>query len=220
MPESTDAMPLLVAIDGPAGSGKSTVAKRLAARLGIPHLDTGAMFRSLTWAAQQRDLQPGDVDSLRQLARTLDIFLGPDTVTVDGVDVTDAIRSAEVSAQVSAMSTDPEVRAVLRERQRHWGLVTGGVMEGRDIGSVVFPDAPIKVFLTASIDARARRRADEADRPVDAVRAELIERDHTDANRATAPLVKPDDAIEIDTTDLSIDDVVDRIAALVPERDR
>lgn len=206
--------PLLVAIDGPAGSGKSTVAKAVAKRLAIPHLDTGAMYRSLTWAALQRGMNADDVGDLRRLARELDFEIGVDAVRVNGIDVTTEIRGAVVSNQVSAMSTDPEVRETLRDRQRAWGHEAGGVMEGRDIGTVVFPDATVKVFLTASLEARARRRAIESGREVSAVQAELEARDETDGNRAHAPLRQADDAVGIDTTTMSIDEVVDAIVAL------
>lgn len=205
---------LLIAIDGPAGSGKSTVAKAVAERLGIPHLDTGAMYRSLTWAALQRQLSADDTEKLRQLARDLDFEIGPGQVRVDGVDVTDEIRGALVSHNVSAMSTDPDVRSTLRDRQRAWGRQAGGVMEGRDIGTVVFPDASLKVFLTASIDVRARRRAAESGRELESVRAELAGRDEKDGNRQHAPLRQADDAVAIDTSAMSIEEVVDAIVAL------
>ena len=170
-----------VAIDGPAGSGKSTLSRALAARLGIQRLDTGAMYRSVAWAALRRGVDPGDTDAVADVARTLVLEVG-DTVVADGTDITEAIRGPEVSAAVSAVAANPAVRTVMVERQRAWVAEHGGgVVEGRDIGSVVLPDADLKLYLTASPEVRAARRAEEG--------AEAVaRRDRLDSTRAVSPL--------------------------------
>src|SRR5947208_2570972 len=202
------AMPV-VAIDGPAGSGKSTVARTVAARLGIAYLDTGAMYRSVAFAALGHGVDPTDGEALAKLASGLDIQLG-DRVVVDGVDATAPIRSPEVTAVVSAVSAHPPVRAEMVHRQRRWAAEHGGgVAEGRDIGTVVFPDADVKVFLTASEDERARRRQRDDRAPdVSAVAADLARRDALDSSRATSPLRPAEDAAVIDTTGRTVGDVV------------
>src|SRR5256714_9766909 len=152
----------VIAIDGPAGSGKSTVSRRLAERLGLRYLDTGAMYRAVAFAALRRDLDPDDDDPVAALARNLTLDVSLEGVTVDGVDATVEIRGPEVTRAVSTVAANPGVREELRRRQREWAVANGGgVIEGRDIGTVVFPDAELKVYLTASPDARAQRRADE-----------------------------------------------------------
>ncbi|HKY15321.1 MAG TPA: (d)CMP kinase, partial [Microthrixaceae bacterium] len=151
----------VIAIDGPAGSGKSTIAKALARRLGLAHLDTGAMYRAATFLALKEGVDLGDVEAIVSLTRSRSMDVG-DRVVVDGVDATDAIRGGEVSDAVSVVAAVPGVRSILRERQREWARAQGGgVIEGRDIGTVVFPDARLKVYLTATPEVRARRRADE-----------------------------------------------------------
>ncbi|MBV8161080.1 MAG: (d)CMP kinase, partial [Acidimicrobiia bacterium] len=173
----------LVAIDGPAGSGKSTVARAVADRLGVAHLDTGAMYRSVAYAALQRGVDPEDAEALAKLAHDVDIAVGR-RVLVDGVDATTAIRGPAVTAIVSVVSAHPAVRAELVERQRQWAdeHVNGSVVEGRDIGTVVFPHADVKAFLTASEGERARRRQrDERAADVDAVAADLARRDAIDS---------------------------------------
>lgn len=204
---------MIVAIDGPAGSGKSTVASALARRLGFRYLDTGAMYRALTWIARRDGADVVDGMSLAQLALAHPVSFGQGgLVEVDGQDVTAAIREAEIDRLVPVVARHSEVREVMRERQR--ALAAGGdsVIEGRDIGSVVVPDAEVKVFLLADADERARRRT--SDRPgvaVDTLAADLRSRDERDAVN-TQPA---SDAVVLDTTELTIEEVVDRIAALV-----
>ena len=208
----------VIAIDGPAGSGKSTVAKRVAARLGLPYLDTGAMYRSVAFACIQRGIDPDDADVVARLARDVEIDVG-DKVLVDGIDATIEIRGPEVTRAVSAVAANAEVRRELVMRQREWGDTHGGgVVEGRDIGSVVFPDAELKVYLTASDEERARRRAKEVtDLDYDQVAADIARRDHVDSTRAASPLAVAADAVQIDTTGRTIDDIVDEIMALVSQ---
>ena len=206
----------VVAIDGPSGSGKSTVGRGVARALDLEVLDTGAMYRAVTLAALEARADLADGGALAELAAAATIEPG-ERVLLDGRDVTTAIRGPEVTAAVSTVSAHPAVRAVLVARQRSWvERHGGGVVEGRDIGSVVFPDAPVKVFLTASEDERARRRQrDEAAAArsvdVDAVRADIARRDSIDSSRAASPLTVADDALRIDTTDRSIDDIVGEI---------
>jgi len=207
----------LVAIDGPAGSGKSTVARAVASRLGVAYLDTGAMYRSVAFAAIGQRVDPADGDALARMAGALEIDLG-DRVLVDGVDATTAIRGPEVTAIVSAVSAHPPVRAEMVRRQRRWAQEHGGgVAEGRDIGSVVFPHADLKVFLTASEEERARRRQRDDRAPdVGAVAADLARRDKLDSDRAASPLRPADDAVVIDTTARTVDDVVDEVVGMLP----
>ncbi|HET7653874.1 MAG TPA: (d)CMP kinase [Acidimicrobiales bacterium] len=207
----------VIAIDGPAGSGKSTVAKRVAARLGLPYLDTGAMYRSVAFACIQRGIDPDDAEVVARLARDVEIDVG-DKVLVDGIDATIEIRGPEVTRAVSAVAANADVRRELVMRQREWGDAHGGgVVEGRDIGTVVFPDAPVKVYLTASDEERARRRAKEVtDLDYDQVAADIARRDHVDSTRAASPLAVAGDAVQIDTTGRTIDDIVDEIMALIP----
>lgn len=204
---------VVVAIDGPAGSGKSTVAKRLAAALELDYLDTGAMYRSVTFATLARGIDPdGDAERITQIAQECEVDVRADgTVMVDGMDVTTQIRGPEVTRAVSAVASIPAVRAELVSRQREWARRrNGGVLEGRDIGSVVFPDAQLKVYLNASAEVRAARRAGEvADLDYDTVAADLARRDALDSGRSADPLMRADGAIEVDTTHLSIDEVVE-----------
>jgi cytidylate kinase len=208
----------VVAIDGPAGSGKSTVARGVADALGLEVLDTGAMYRAVALLAMERGLDIADGDAIARAAddAILEVGSPPGNVRLDGRDVSTDIRSPEVSAAVSAVSAHPPVRALLRARQRAWAEERGGgVVEGRDIGTVVFADAPLKVFLTASDDERARRRHREeaARRPAElnAIRDAVGRRDTLD--HKTTPLEPARDAIVIDTTDRAVDDVVDEIVA-------
>jgi len=210
----------VIAIDGPAGSGKSTVGRLLAERLGLTYLDTGAMYRAVAFAAIRRGIDPMDPEPVAQLARSLELRVGEEGVVVDGVDATVEIRGPEVSRAVSHVAANPGVRDELRERQRAWAREHGGgVIEGRDIGSVVFPDAVLKVYLTADPEVRAQRRAAEMG-DVDAARiaAEIERRDAMDRNREHNPLVTPDGAVTVDTTGLSIDDVLNLLVSLVEER--
>jgi CMP/dCMP kinase len=209
----------VVAVDGPSGSGKSTVSRGVADALGLSVLDTGAMYRAVTLAALDAGIDPADADAAAATARRSRIDLDDGRVQLDGRDVTSQIRGPAVTDAVSIVSAHPRVREVLVGRQREWvERHGGGVVEGRDIGTVVFPDAPVKVFLTASDDERARRRQrDEraADRDVDveSVRKALGRRDQLDASRATSPLRRADDALVIDTTGRDADDVVAEIVA-------
>jgi len=195
----------VVAIDGPAGSGKSTVAKAVASELGWSFLDTGAMYRAVTVAAFRHGVELSDVESMGALARTLEIETLP-RVTINGDDVEDEIRSAETNVGVSVVAATPAVRAALVDRQREWAArqPVGTVVEGRDITTVVFPDARLKVFLTASLEERARRRDDEG-------QDSIARRDAADASRDVSPLRQAEDAIVIDTTGRSVEDVVKEI---------
>jgi cytidylate kinase len=213
---------LVVAVDGPGGSGKSTVARALARRLGLRYLDTGAMYRALTWLALRRGIATDNADELAELARTASLAIGTDpdapTVMIEDVDVASAIRSAEVTAAVSAVSAVPAVREQLVALQRTLISVAGSgagiVVEGRDIGTVVAPDAPIKVFLTASASERARRRARETAADTTSTERDLARRDQLDSSRAASPLAQAPDALVVDSTTMGIDDVV----AMIVER--
>lgn len=210
----------VIAIDGPAGSGKSTVGKLLAARLGLTYLDTGAMYRAVAFAAIQRALDPADVEPVAALARSMTLSVGEDGVFVDGIDATVEIRGPEVSRAVSLVASNTGVRDELRARQRVWAADHGGgVIEGRDIGSVVFPDAVLKVYLTADPQVRAQRRAQEmSDLDYDSVAADIARRDAADQGRSDSPLVEADGAVTVDTTALDIDGVVELLAELVEAR--
>jgi cytidylate kinase len=205
----------VIAIDGPAGSGKSTVAKALASRLGLEYLDTGAMYRSVTFAALRRGIVPADAEVVGRVASDVTIDLRPDGVTVDGVDATIEIRGPEVSRAVSIVAANPIVRSEMVRRQREWVAVRGGgVLEGRDIGTVVFPDAELKVYLTADPEVRAQRRSKEVtDLDYETVAADLARRDALDQGREVSPLAEAEDAFLLDTTGLAVDEIIDVIAA-------
>ncbi len=209
---------MLIAIDGPAGAGKSTVARALAARLGFTYLDSGAMYRCVALAAIRSRADLDDPDALAELARRLEITPDTDRVLLDGEDVTGAIRDPAVTAAASRVSVHQGVRDAMVERQR--ALLASGdhVAEGRDIGTVVSPEAPLKVFLTASAAERARRRAAESDEPEERVRAAQASRDARDRQREHGALRRAEDATEIDTTGLDVNQVVDRIVAMGRER--
>ena len=209
--------PTVVAIDGPAGAGKSTVGRAVAARLGLEYLDTGAMYRAVTFAALRRGIDPADDDDVAALASTVEMTVDGSSVLVDGVDATVEIRGREVTAAVSAVAANARVRSELVRRQRSWVAAHGGgVVEGRDIGSVVFPDATLKLFVTASPRVRAERRVAEIGGDVAEVEASIIERDLKDSTRAESPLVESSGAVVVDTTGLSVDEVVERILELMP----
>jgi cytidylate kinase len=207
----------VIAIDGPAGSGKSTVARRLAERLTLDYLDTGAMYRAVTFAALRRGIDPGDVEDVAKLVGDLEIVVGDQSVEVDGVDASIEIRGPEVTRAVSAVAANPTVRADLRRRQREWADAhDGGVIEGRDIGSVVFPEAELKVYLTAHPEVRASRRAGEVrELDYEVVAADLARRDALDQGREHSPLTQADDAVTVDTTDRGIDQIVDEIMGML-----
>jgi CMP/dCMP kinase len=206
----------VVAIDGPAGSGKSTVAKALAARLGVPYLDTGAMYRAVAFAALRRGVDPDDAETVARIAEHLELEVSDGDVIVDGVDASIEIRGPEVTRAVSAVAANPEVRKELVRRQREWVAAHGGsaVVEGRDIGTVVFPDAPVKAYLTARLEVRAGRRHKEvADLDYEAVMADMARRDIVDEGRDVDPLLCAPEAVRIDTTDRSVEDIVDELRA-------
>ena len=215
---------MIVAIDGPAGAGKSTVARAVARRLGLAYLDTGAMYRGLTWLALQRDVDPGDGASLAALARDVPMAIEPtrdgDRVRVDDQDVTEAIRLPEVSGRVSEVSAHAGVREEMVAAQRALLSSGGWVSDGRDVGTVVWPGADLKVFLTASLEERARRRrAELAARGVEVDEPTVLEdvrrRDHLDTSRETSPLRVAPGAIVIDSSEMTADDVVERVVRLV-----
>lgn len=222
---------MIIAIDGPAGSGKSTVAKQVARVLGFHYLDTGAMYRCIAWYALENAISLDDAESLAAAARDIPIMFSHEPgnpiasgVSFDGQDVTASIRTREVDKAVSPVSAIPAVRAALVDQQRAIAAHEDIVMEGRDIGTVVFPNADLKVFLTASPEERARRRAlqneergvGETDPAI--LLADIVARDEADSSRATSPLKAADDAVELDTTAKSIEEVTDEIVGLARER--
>ncbi len=217
---------IVVAIDGPAGAGKSTIAKLAAEKLGYAYIDTGAMYRSVAW----KFLQTGaafDEDFISKLACTMVIDFKPEArvnrVFVDGTEVTDAIRTPEVTAIVSRVAAIGAVREAMVEQQRRMGIVGGVLMDGRDIGTVVFPNAQLKIFLTASVEERARRRYKEMLQKGQQVElaqlaADIAARDKADSERAIGPLRQAEDAILLDTSDMGISQVTEKILQLVQER--
>src|SRR5262245_56910139 len=200
----------VIAIDGPAGSGKSTVARALAQRLGLDYLDTGAMYRGVTLAVLRRQMDPDEEEPVADLARDLELEVVDSQITVDGLDASLEIRGPEVTSAVSVVAANPGVRAELRRRQREWAdQHGGGVIEGSNIGSVVFPDAELKVYLTASQDVRAQRRHREAaELDYEETRALIADRDALDSTRADSPLREAAGAVSVDTTDLAVDEIV------------
>lgn len=214
---------MIVALDGPAGAGKSTVAIRVAAELGYRLISTGALYRAVALTAIERGVSLDAAATLEEIAAGLrvefEVEEGVNRVRLDGVDVTDALRSAEVSSGASVVSAIPAVRDALTELQRSYGRSMDVVMEGRDIGTVIFPGAETKVFLTASAEERARRRVADYERagsprPFEAVLKEIEERDERDTNRAVAPLRPAADAHHVDATDASVDEVVEEVVRL------
>lgn len=216
---------MIVAIDGPSGTGKSSTSKAVAAQLGLSYLDTGAQYRAITWWMVNNGIDLTDPTAIAAVAGKAEIVSGTDpsdpTITVDGVDVAGPIRTTEVTSKVSAVSAVPEVRARITELQRSIAASTeqGIVVEGRDIGTTVLPDADLKIFLTASPEARAARRSGElkgAD--VKATQEALVKRDAADSSRKTSPLAKADDAVEVDTSELTLQQVIECVVTLIGEK--
>ena len=207
---------IVIAIDGPAGAGKSTVGRAVAQRLRLEYLDTGAMYRAVTYAAMRRGIPVHETDAVAELAREVSLDVDDDGVRVDGIDATGAIRGRDVTQAVSVVAANSGVRAELVERQRAWVRTRGGgVVEGRDIASVVFPDAQLKLYVTASPRVRAQRRVGEIGGDLHDVESAIVERDRLDSTRADSPLREADGAIVVDTSDMSVDEVVDRIVGML-----
>jgi cytidylate kinase len=217
---------LIIAIDGPSGAGKGTVGREIARQLGYKHLDTGAMYRAVAWKALRDQLPLDNDDAVSTLATRASLEVGPSSVVIDGHDVTNAIRTPEIDRAAAATARLPGVRAALVERQRKEGESGGIVMEGRDIGSVVFPNADVKIYLDASPDERARRRAADPAHGISRAAArvdvatEMAARDQSDRTRSTSPLTIPKDAIELNTTGLSIEETVEQVLAIVNQAPR
>lgn len=215
---------VVIAVDGPSGAGKGTVAREVARALGYRHVDTGAMYRAVAWRAQHAGVPLDDVDGVAAVAERAVFELGEGAVRIDGHDVASAIRTPAIDKAATLVARNPGVRAVLVERQRALGRDGGVVMEGRDIGTVVFPDADLKIYLDASHEERARRRAADPahtssrDSDVAHVAQDLAARDKSDSTRSVAPLAQAADAIYIDTTGVPVDDVVARVLKLVHDR--
>lgn len=213
----------IIAIDGPSGAGKGTVSRTIADSLGYRHIDTGAMYRAVGWKALRGGIPLDDEPALAALALRADLVVEGGVVSIDGHDVTRAIRTPEIDKAAAAVARLPRVRETLVARQRHMGDAGGVVMEGRDIGSVVFPGADVKVYLDASVDERARRRAGDSQHTggqagAAAVAASLAARDRSDSTRSASPLTVAEGAVYIDTTDLTIEQVVAQVMALVGQR--
>jgi cytidylate kinase len=210
---------VVVAIDGPAGAGKSTVAKALAQALELKYLDTGAMFRAVTSLVLTSGIDEHDESAVGAVAENMNLVMENGLVLADGTDVTTDIRSIAVTSAVSTVAANSRVRANMRDRQRLWSdLNRGGVIEGRDIGTVVFPDAVLKVYLTASPRVRAERRVAEAGGDIDEIERSIAERDLKDSTRADSPLQESADSVVVDTSNRSIVDIVGSIVELVVER--
>ncbi|HEX5475938.1 MAG TPA: (d)CMP kinase [Vicinamibacterales bacterium] len=212
---------MIIAIDGPSGAGKGTVAREVAARLRFRHVDTGAMYRAVAWRARQRGIDLSDADAVAAVAQHAVFDLGTPQVRIDGEDVSQAIRTPDIDVAAATVARHPAVRRVLVARQRQMAGDGGIVMEGRDIGTVVFPAADVKIYLDASPAERARRRAADTahasshGRPLADVATALAERDRLDSTRATSPLAVAPDAVVIDTTGIGVDEVVARVMAIV-----
>lgn len=202
----------VIAIDGPAGAGKSTVARRVAEQIGIPYLDTGAMYRCVALQALRKQIDPQDISRVAKIAETIEITLNGPHVGLNGEDVSSLIRTPEVASIVSLIAAHSPVRDALRLQQRQWvKQMNGGVIEGRDIGTVVFPEAEVKVFLTASPHERAQRRVNQDGGDLEQVAAAIAERDRIDSTREDSPLRPAEDSILVDSTGKTIDQVVAEI---------
>jgi cytidylate kinase len=209
----------VIAIDGPAGAGKSTLARALAVRLGLPYLDTGAQYRAVAVAAARRGVDLDDATAVTHVAESMALDVVGDVLLLDGEDVTAAIRTPEASQGASRVAVVPAVRRILQQRQRSWAAEHGGgVAEGRDMGTVVFPDAAVKLFVTASVDERARRRAAQTGEDPAVVAVSIAERDRRDAERVEDPMGAAGDAVVIDTSGRTVEDVVDDVCALLEAR--
>ncbi|MEO8521739.1 MAG: (d)CMP kinase [Acidobacteriota bacterium] len=223
MSDSTPVRRLIVAIDGPSGAGKGTIARAVATRLHYRHIDTGAMYRALAWKADRQGADLSDDPTVSKLAEETELDVGEGRVRVDGHDVAAAIRTPAIDSAAAAVARLPGVRAALIARQREMGAGGGVVMEGRDIGTVVFPSAEVKIFLDASPEERARRRASDpahsaGSSEIRDVAIALAERDRSDRTRAASPLTQAPDAVVVDTTGLSIDEAVARVLEVVYSR--
>ena len=218
---------MIIALDGPSGAGKSTIAKEVAHRIGFSCLDTGAMYRSIAWWALNHGVSLDDAEALGTIAQSKQISFehepgdpAPKRVLIEGIDITDAIRTSEIDRVVSTVSSVPAVRIALVEQQRRIGNAGDYVVEGRDIGTTVFPNAAVKVFMTASAEERARRRVKQnenrgiGDTDFDTVLADIIKRDEIDSSRDTSPLRPAEDAVMLDTSDLTIEEAVEFICSL------
>jgi len=202
----------VIAIDGPAGAGKSSVARRVSTVTGLRYLDTGAMYRCVALAVQQSSTDAHDAEAVGKIAREVSVVIERDAAKLNGVDVSSAIRSSEINAIVSIIAAHTPVRDAMREQQRSWIRdQKGGVVEGRDIGTVVFPDAMLKVFLTASPEVRAERRVGESGGDIQAVAASIAERDHLDSTRLDSPLKPSQDSVVVDSSHKTIEEVVAEI---------
>jgi cytidylate kinase len=213
----------VVAIDGPAGAGKSTIARALAQRLGYRYLDTGAMYRAVALAALRQSVDASDAEAVGRIAESAAIDISDAKVMLDGTDVTDEIRTSAVTEAVACVAAQPAVRAAMLARQQAEARKGDVVIEGRDIGSTVAPEAAVKIYLTASLEERARRRVrqmglPENDASLRQTSGAIDARDNADSTRKASPLVKPPDAVEVDTTGLTVDEVVDKVARIVKEQ--
>ena len=213
---------MIIAIDGPAGAGKSTIAKKVADSLGYIYIDTGAMYRAFTYELLTSSISLSDIEEITKVLEKTNIEFKNNEIFLNNLNVTNEIRSKNVTANVSAVSAIPQVREKLVDLQRKIASESNSILDGRDIGTVVFPNAELKIFLTASVKIRALRRYNELiakDKNIDIneIEAEIEKRDKLDSSRETSPLIKASDAIEIDTSDLSIDEVANTILKLAEE---